>query len=361
MSPPADVAELPGNLVAARPRRRDLIAVSPRRARQGVRQIAGQLRELPHDEGWEVRVLVQSAESTRQTWLQQRKAGIGATDAAVILGLSKWKSPLALYAEKAGLIDESDEEHDALEWGRRLEPVIAQKYEEVTGRSTYDPGAYEITRHASERWMCATLDRIVTAPPADGALPYDSPGVLELKTAAAWARDQWDNEPPPIYQVQVQHQLAVTGHLWGSIAVLIGGRTFRWQDIERNETFIERLMKLEHEFWLRVQRRDPPPPDGTRATTDMLATLYPAEQHDLVQLPAEASGWDMQRETAIKAIEQADERKREAENRIKAAIGDHAIGQLPNGVRYHWKSQTRKAYTVDETSFRKLTRIEVRS
>lgn len=306
-------------------------------------------------------MLMQASDPARHAWLQARKTGIGATDAAVILGLSKYKSPLALYAEKAGLVDEDDQEHDALEWGRRLEPVIAAKYEEVTGRTTFDPGAFELQRNASEPWMFATLDRIVTAPPADGALPYDSPGVLELKTAAAWARDQWDKEPPPIYQVQVQHQLAVTGHLWGSIAVLIGGRTFRWQDIERNETFIARLMALEHEFWLRIQRRDPPPPDGTRATSEVLAMLYPHEEHEQTQLPAEAAGWDIQRETAIRAIEQAEEKKTEAENRIKAAIGNHAIGVMPNGVRYHWKSINRKAYAVEASSYRKLTRVEVRS
>jgi putative phage-type endonuclease len=306
-------------------------------------------------------VLMTATDTDRQAWLQARKTGIGATDAAVILGLSKFKSPLALYAEKAGLVDEDQEEHDAMEWGRRLEPVIAQKYEEVTGRETFDPGPFEIQRNASEPWMFATLDRIVTAPPADGALPYDSPGVLELKTAAAWARDQWDKEPPPIYQVQVQHQLAVTGHLWGSIAVLIGGRTFRWQDIERNETFINRLMKLEHEFWLRIQRRDPPPPDGSRATAEVLAMLYPHETHEVVQLPAEAAGWDIQRETAIRAIEQAEEKKTEAENRIKAAIGNYAIGVMPNGVRYHWKTVNRKAYAVEASSYRKLARIEVKS
>jgi len=65
--------------------------------------------------------------ASRAEWLEQRRQGIGASDAAVILGLTKWKSPMGLYAEKTGLVPMGQEETDLLEWGNRLEPVIALK------------------------------------------------------------------------------------------------------------------------------------------------------------------------------------------------------------------------------------------
>jgi len=39
---------------------------------------------------------------TRQEWLQERRKGIGGSDAAAVLGLSKWKTPYALWLKKTG-------------------------------------------------------------------------------------------------------------------------------------------------------------------------------------------------------------------------------------------------------------------
>ena len=44
----------------------------------------------------------------REQWLDIRSHGIGSSDAAAVLRLSPWKSPLALYAEKVGLIEPDD-------------------------------------------------------------------------------------------------------------------------------------------------------------------------------------------------------------------------------------------------------------
>ena len=43
---------------------------------------------------------LQSVESARQEWLQARKLGIGGSDVAAILGLSKYKSPYQLWLDK---------------------------------------------------------------------------------------------------------------------------------------------------------------------------------------------------------------------------------------------------------------------
>lgn len=297
------------------------------------------------------------ASTDRDAWLEARRSGIGASDAAVILGVSKWKSPLQLFAEKAGLADVTETEKDYLKWGHRLEPVIATAYEEETGRVTYDPGDYEIARSADAPFMIATLDRLVTGWSTDQhAPPFEAPGVLELKTTSAFRREEWKDEPPLAYQIQLQHQLAVTGHLWGSIAVLIGGQAFQWTDIKRSETFIEQLMSAEERFWKRVQKREPPEPDSSVSTTKILHALYPKEENDAIELPIEAVEWDKDRALAIEIIKTQEDIRRECENRIKAVIGTHAVGMLPSGGRYTWKTSSRAGYTVEPTSTRTLRR-----
>lgn len=297
----------------------------------------------------------------RDRWLEARRAGIGASDAAVILGVSKWKSPLQLFAEKAGLADVAETEKDYLTWGHRLEPVIASAYEDETGRTTYDPGDYEIQRHPHVPWMIATVDRLVTRWPDDSPHrpPVEvagAPGVLELKTTNAFRREEWKDEPPLAYQVQLQHQMAVTGHLWGSIAVLIGGQSFLWTDIPRNQDFIDRLMAAEEKFWQRVLKRDAPEPDASRSATQILQALYPRDTEPAIELPIEAVDWDRDRTHAIEVIKNYEEIKNECENRLKAAIGAHAAGVLASGARYSWKTSERKGYMVAPTTIRILRR-----
>ncbi len=301
--------------------------------------------------------MLQKATAARDAWLEARRSGIGASDAAIILGVSKWKSPLQLFAEKTGLADVTEDEKDWLRWGHRLEPVIADAYEEETGRTTYDPGDFEIQKSADAPWMIATLDRLVTGWSTDRHVPpVEAPGVLELKTTSAWRREDWKDEPPLAYQIQLQHQLAVTGHLWGSIAVLIGGQTFQWTDIRRNDLFIEQMMAAEERFWKRVQRREPPEPDSSVSTTKILHALYPKEENDAIDLPIEAVEWDKDRALAAEIIKTQEEIKRECENRLKAVIGNHAVGILPSGSRYTWKTSVRGGYTVAPTTTRILRR-----
>lgn len=300
--------------------------------------------------------------ATRAEWLDARRRGLGASDAAVVLGLSKWKSPFNLYAEKVGLLAPSPEELEWMEWGRRLEPVIAQKYEDDTGRQTRDLGDYALTT-GDEPWLIATLDREVLADhtPNKPLAPL-VPGVLELKNAIEYKRDEWAEEPPLEYQVQLQHQLAVTGYSWGSLAVLIGGRAFLWTDMDRNDRFIAKLLEHEAAFWQRVVREQPPEPDASKATADALAALFPKEGiAELVRLGGEdALELDNARMAAKLESEKLKTVLDECDNKLKALIGANVGCVMPNGAIYTWKHQSRAGYTVAPTEFRVLRRSPVR-
>ena len=286
----------------------------------------------------------------RDSWLEARRHGIGASDAAVVLGLSPWASPLTLYCDKLGIAEPEPAELERLEWGHALEGPIAARYARETGRVVTDPGRYTIRVSADHPFQIATLDR-------EAVDPVKGPGVVEVKNVGAFRFDEWADEPPLLYQVQLQHQLAVTGYAWGSLAVLIGGQRFYWIDIDRNQTFIEVLTAIESDFWQRVQALNPPPPDASEACRDVLRRLFPKEQAGkVVALTADAAEWDERRIEAMAALEDAKTAKTEAENWLVSALGDAEAGILPDGTRYSYKSQTRKGYTVEPATFRVLRR-----
>jgi putative phage-type endonuclease len=283
----------------------------------------------------------------RASWLLARRSGLGSSDAAAILGLSPFVTPLAVYADKLGLSEEMPD-NERLEWGRRLEPVVAEKYSEVTERTLAPYVPFAVFRHATIAFLLATPDRQVVAPSPDG--------LLEVKTTGVTG--EWGDEPPLYVLIQFQHQLAVTGLSWGSIAVLIGGQRFFWYDVPRDDRFIALLIEREALFWERLQRLEPPavlPADHA-----LLSAIYRQEAPGTaVALPQEALDWDRARREAMTRIDEATLVKEEAEARLKACLKEAVVGTLPGGAgRYRWATERRPAYSVAEWSGRVLRRVK---
>lgn len=303
----------------------------------------------------------------RQAWLEARRSGLGGSDAAAVLGAAllpdapKWlKSPLSLWAEKTGLVTEPNlDELERIEWGTELEEPIARKYVKVTGRTLIDHGRFAIRHHPDRPWQHCTIDREIVGIPID-AVPkcFDGHGDLSIKNAGEYTVKEWEEEAPVAYQIQLQHELAVTGLQWGSFAVLIGGNKFRWMDVPRNDKFIAFLIECEEAFWDLVIKGIPPKADASDSTKEVLSRLYPKDTGATVELPEESMAWAGTLDRVKAEIKMAQAIEQEMENKLKAAIGDATFGVVPGVGRYSWKWQQRKSYTVAETEFRVLRRIK---
>jgi putative phage-type endonuclease len=288
---------------------------------------------------------------TRPEWLRERRHGIGASDAAALYGESPWQSPMSLWAEKRGLTAPTDEATvpDYIKWGLKLEPLIATAFAEDTGREVIDIPAFTIERDLAHPELLATLDRRQRT--AVGV------GILELKSTNFFARKQWNDGVPLYYQIQVQHQLMVTGEPYASVAVLIAGSEFYWCDIARNDAFIDDLRRRVIEFWGMVIGDIAPAPDASAATKEALARIFPdVVTPEFVPLATEALEWDEKRQKGKTMIEAGAKLVDEAEAHLKLAIGESLGAVLPNQVTYTWKQQTRKPYTVQGSTFRVLRR-----
>ena len=295
---------------------------------------------------------------TRNEWLEGRRTlGIGSSDAPAILGISRYKSAFQLYLEKRGLESASKQENEQIAWGNLLEEPIAQRFAEETGRDVRnprEPGIWRIERSVDVDFMVAAVDRTQRDPQT---IARDGEGILEIKNAHFFVGKTWldTQEPPPEFQVQLQHQLVVTGARWGSIAALIGGCRFVWADVPRDEEFIELLIQAEAEFWKRLTDGNPPDPDGTDATKKAIDRLFTRETSgQIIGLPPDIIDAHIELQDAKVALDKAATRKKAAENTIKMAIGENVGGRLPDGTVYTWKSQTRREYVSKESTFRVL-------
>jgi predicted phage-related endonuclease len=152
-------------------------------------------------------------------------------------------------------------------WGTLLEPIVAAHYTRRTGNRVRRVNA--VLQHPRHSWMLANLDReVIGAPDVQ---------ILECKTAGINGARLWKDGVPEYVQLQVMHQLAVTGKQAADVAVLIGGQELQVHRIERNETLIGQLIELEAQFWACVEERREPSPDGSESAQRALQALYPRD------------------------------------------------------------------------------------
>lgn len=203
----------------------------------------------------------------REAWLEQRRTGIGGSDAAAVLGMSKWRTPLSVWLDKTGQAIDAGET-EPMRWGTLLEPVIRQEYSNRTGRAVMAPG---FLRHPRHGFMVANVDGVT----ADQRLVE----IKTARTAEAWGEPGSDQVPDD-YLIQVQHYLAVLEFSVADIAVLIGGSDFRIYTVEADPELQEIMIGSEAAFWQSVVDHVPPAPMsfadaqalyGRHATKDSVA------------------------------------------------------------------------------------------
>ena len=259
--------------------------------------------------------LVQTRGLSRDDWLAVRRTGIGGSDAAAAVGLNPYMSPLELWLDKtgrdAGLA--KPDPHDTTEpvyWGTLLEPIVAAAYTQQTGNRVRKVNA--VLQHPNIPFMLANLDREIVGVPGVQ--------ILECKTAGEFGARLWRDGVPEYVQLQVQHQLAVTGKLAADVAVLLCGQQLAVHRIERDDELITRLIPLEAQFWQYVTGDTPPPADGSESADRALRCLYPgnagvadftddrrlcATFSDLVAVRAEIERYGQQEALLKQTIQQA--------------------------------------------------------
>lgn len=288
----------------------------------------------------------------RAEWLAARKTGIGGSDAPVVMGVSPWKSPYALWCEKTGL--ESDfVDNEVTRWGRLLEPVIADEYERITGRKLIDLGSHTIQRHPKRSWQICTHDRLIEDCDGRGR------GVLSIKYVGSMAAREWEEtwqeeQGPLYYRVQSQHEMAVSDLHWGAFAVYIWGQGLKHTDFERNDNFVESLVDEERAFWKRVETGEAPPVDGKESTTRALKRLYPKDSGKVVDLPPQFRAWRdemVHLETVAKSAEKRIEHLR---NEVRKVLGDASEGRFDGRTVCTYRTVKNKGSVVAPYEYRTL-------
>lgn len=251
---------------------------------------------------------------------------LGGSDAAAVLGISPWRTPLDLYLDKIQPRIESPEQQDnrtAKLRGKRLEPYICDMLQQEHG---VDLVARNLRYIDSEHpFLACEID----------ALAGDGRNV-EIKTVHPFKAKEWGDELtdsiPVHYTAQAMHGLMVTGRDQCLFAVLIGD-DLRLYRVDRDHETIAALRQREIDFWNRnVLARVPP--TLTRAS-DALRLF---ERDTGAQI--EATPEIMDAVTNLRALKAAADVIKEVEDEIKAFMGGAAVLTYEGRVLVTWRTQS---------------------
>lgn len=212
-------------------------------------------------------------------WHALRAEDLTSTDVAALFGLSPYKTHFELYWEKKSGERAAFEENERMKWGRRLEAAVAsgimedmgwigrpfKEYGRIAGHRI---GASFDYRVLALRSGPATATEIERSHQPGGAERFDSDNdaILEIKTVDflrfrdGWIVDEGFIEAPAHIELQVQHQMLVSGLRRAYLGVMIGGNDIRVIERTADDAVHAGILARVAEFWRSVDDNNPPDP-----------------------------------------------------------------------------------------------------
>jgi len=241
-------------------------------------------------------------------WHEARRASLGASEVAAVLGLSPWQTPLSVYRSKMGVPNEIPE--DLAFFGHELEAPIAKWISKKHPEVGLVSGARSV-RSVEFSWLSATPDRMTYGP--DGLAPQPIP--IELKTSSAYSKDAWRDGVPDYYRIQSIVQQGVIGAPYGWLAVLHGGNSPELHRIPFDPEVWEQIVRITGKWWeAHVVAKVPPEP----VTLAEQAELWPTTAGKTIDL-SETAFEAVERRTVLLADIQAQKAEADA---LQLAIGE---------------------------------------
>ncbi len=265
---------------------------------------------------------------THEQWLTYRRQGIGGSDAATIVGKSPHSSLYTLWADKQGLLPETEDD-EAMRTGRDLEQYVADRFCEATGKKVRRlPYMYRDTAYP---FLIANIDRAIVGEKAG----------LECKTTSILNKTNFEGGyVQDHYICQCYHYMNVMDYEKMYLAVLVLGKGFYWYEIERNEAQQRALLKAEIDFWHDHIIGDKiPEADGSDSTAETLKQIYKGggdEGISLVHIDK------LLKEYAVVAAEVKNKTVEQdrLKQQIEAVLGENVSGE-GTSYRVSWKPQGR--------------------
>ena len=202
---------------------------------------------------------------TESEWLTERTKYLTSTDISAIFGLSPYKTKAEVWHQKKSGDIVQIEDNDFMKWGRRAEPMVAEGIAEDQG---WKVRPFKEFIALTECGIASSFDYLIEEP---------HKAILEIKCVGEMAfKNQWspvDNEAPLHIELQVQHQMLVSGVDRCFIGAFVGGNSTEIIERVADKNIHARILEESAAFWKSIEAGTPPAFDFDR-DADFVAALY---------------------------------------------------------------------------------------
>lgn len=188
---------------------------------------------------------VAAPEKDKAEWLRERRAGIGGSEVAAIMGENHWNSPRQIWMSKMGMFDDKPpQQSEAARWGNLLETVVADEWALRENRKYVHIPV--ILQDDERPYLLANIDGFTLSD--DGQVIT---GILEIKTTSAYNQSVWENGPLPFhYMCQTNWYCGITRLGAYTIVCLVGGQHLYSYDLPADAELFAREVAAADDFWL---------------------------------------------------------------------------------------------------------------
>ena len=281
--------------------------------------------------------------------LEKRKNYITSTEVSALFGVSKYQTPFGLWHLKKGKLEDDFKENERMEWGLAIEEIIARAACEKLGMDK---------PIRMDEFLFCDKKRVGSSFDFESELM-----IIECKNVDGLVfRDEWVAEGDQILEaplhieLQVQHQLLVTGGAKLILACLAGGNKLYTKMVEADDHIQNEILKKVAEFWA---SETPPAPDyevDFGAINRLFTRIEPGEE---IEMDAHTEDLCGQYSAAAAEATQAEKKKKEIKAQILERIGkaEKVFGENFKISRSRIKpaevSYTRKGYTAFKVNKKK--------
>lgn len=317
--------------------------------------------------------------TTREEWLSWRLNVLTGGDVAAIAGVNRYRTPLSVYVEKAGVNVFPSAENNLMTRGRWFEHAILAGLRERYPRwKIIKANVFLID---ADRRLGGTPDFVAIDPERPGYGIIDGKVVMRRVFARTWMRMEDDEEidevdeggggavVPLHHQLQVIHYAKLSGATWAAVAPMVMSE-FRADllccDVPIHEGAWQRVLREAAYFWREFDAGRRPTYDRER-DQEVLRALYPHEG-DTGDPPYDLTGHNriitlLEERAALKgAVKDAETEISNIETDVIAIVGDHAVSRAPGGWRIGFKVESREAHIMPAWSKRvlRITRRKIK-
>lgn len=255
-------------------------------------------------------------------WFELRSKIIGSSEAAAAVGLSDYKTPLQLYLEKTGEV-EPFQGNEHTRRGRRYEPLIAEDWQDLTGR--------KLRRYPCPMFIHPDHEGIAATP--DGEI-NDEEG-LEIKSTTFRMRsklgDEGGDDVPNDWLLQAQQQCAVMGWKVVHFCILVDLQPCVYR-AERDDDLINMMISAELELLERIRDRCPPDPSwGHPSTHKLIRKIHNSINDVRIMLSEQAEAARKKYEDLGQQIKKLEKERVDCQEIYEHEIGDNFAGVLSDG------------------------------